>query len=195
MKYLYKTFCLMGLLLASSMVSAAAWQVDNSQSQLSFVSVKKSSIAEVHHFDWMTGSLNEAGEFALEIDLTSVNTGIEIRDSRMKEFFFEVGAYPTAGLHAKINPDFISELAVGQSKPLALDAELDLHGQKQTLAMTLMVTKVSDKELLVVSNQPVILNVADFDLVEGLEKLRELAGLPSISQAVPVSFYLILNAM
>lgn len=195
MKYLQKTFCLMGLLLASSIATAAGWQVDNSQSQLSFVSVKKSSIAEVHHFDWMTGSVNEAGELALEVDLTSVNTGIEIRDSRMKEFFFDVGAYPTADLHAKIDPAFIRELAVGQSKSLALDAELDLHGQKQTVTIPLMVTKVSEKELLVVSNQPVILNVADFDLVKGLEKLRELAGLPSISQAVPVSFYLILNAM
>lgn len=195
MKYLYKTFCLMGLLLVSAVASATSWQLDNGQSQLSFVSVKKNNIAEVHHFDWIAGSVNEAGELAVEIDLTSVNTGIEIRDSRMKEFFFEVDAYPTADLHAKIDPAFISELAAGQSKPLAVDAELDFHGQKQSVNLALMVTKVSDKELLVVSNQPVILNVADFDLVKGLEKLRELAGLPSISQAVPVSFYLVLNAM
>lgn len=195
MKYLNQTICLIGLMLLSSIATAASWHLDNSQSQLSFVSVKKNNIAEVHHFDWIAGSVNDAGELAVEIDLTSVNTGIEIRDSRMKEFFFEVGAYPTADLHAQIDPAFISELKVGQSKPLALDAELDLHGQQQAVNLLLMVTKISDKELLVVSNQPVILNVADYDLVKGLEKLRELAGLPSISQAVPVSFYLTLNAM
>ncbi len=195
MKHLNKTICLLGLLLTSSVASAASWQLDNGQSQLSFVSVKKNNIAEVHHFDWIAGSVNEAGELAVEIDLTSVNTGIQIRDSRMKEFFFEVSAYPTADLHASIDPAFISELAVGQSKPLVVDAELDLHGQQQAVNLALMVTKISERELLVVSNQPVILNVADFDLVKGLEKLRELAGLPSISQAVPVSFYLTLNAM
>ncbi|MCX4190987.1 YceI family protein [Methylophaga sp. OBS1] len=195
MKYLHRTVYLLSLLLASTMASAASWQVDNGKSQLSFVSVKKNNIAEVHHFDWIAGSVSEAGDLALEIDLTSVNTGIEIRDSRMKEFFFEVDAYPTAALQARIDPAMIAELEAGQSNNLTVDAELDLHGQKQAVTMTLLVTKVSDSELLVVSNQPVILNVADYDLVKGLEKLRELAGLPSISQAVPVSFYLTLNAM
>jgi hypothetical protein len=53
---------------------------------------------------------------------------------------------------------------------------------------------VSDSELLVVSAQPVILNVTDYQLGKGVEQLKELAGLPSISYAVPVSFYLTLTA-
>lgn len=195
MKFLSKTMWLLSLFLITAAANAASWQIDNAQSQLSFVSVKKSTIAEVHHFEWISGSLSASGEFALEIDLTSVNTGIEIRDSRMKEFFFETGAYPTADLKATVDPAIFSELATGASKPISVDASLDLHGQQQPLSLNLVVTRISDQELLVVSAQPVILNVADFNLVKGLEKLRDLAGLPSISQAVPVSFYLTLNAI
>jgi hypothetical protein len=47
---------------------------------------------------------------------------------------------------------------------------------------------------LVVSAHPVILNADNYKLAKGIEKLRELASLPSISHAVPVSFYLTLNA-
>ena len=39
--------------------------------------------------------------------------------------------------------------------------------------------------------QPVLLRAADFDLVAGLEKLRGIAGLDSISTAVPVTVRLV----
>lgn len=195
MKQLLKTVLPLGLLLLSLGAQAATWQIDNAQSQLSFVSTKKVNIAEVHHFGELAGGLNEAGEFELVIDLESVNTGIDIRDSRMREFLFDVVEFPKANINAKVDPAFVDSLAVGQSKVLGVEGELSLHGHNQPLSFDVLVTKISESELLVVSAKPLILNVADFELVQGVEKLREIAGLPSISHAVPVSFYLTLNAM
>ena len=46
-------------LLASIMTSLpvlAAWQLDNEKSQLTFMSVKKSMIAENHHFSTLAGN-------------------------------------------------------------------------------------------------------------------------------------------
>jgi hypothetical protein len=40
------------------------------------------------------------------------------------------------------------------------------------------------------SKKPVVVNAPEFKLAEGVEALREIAGLPSISLAVPVSFVL-----
>ncbi|WP_308873603.1 hypothetical protein [Thiothrix subterranea] len=37
---------------------------------------------------------------------------------------------------------------------------------------------------------PIVLNAADFDLAAGVTALREIAELPSISNAVPVTFFL-----
>jgi len=45
---------------------------------------------------------------------------------------------------------------------------------------------------VVSSLAPVIVQANEFGLVAGVEKLKELAGLPSISLAVPVSFVLTL---
>lgn len=55
-----------------------------------------------------------------------------------------------------------------------------------------MLTKISDNKLMVSSFQPIIINANEFGLVAGVEKLRDIAGLSSISQAVPVSFVLTL---
>jgi polyisoprenoid-binding protein YceI len=190
-----KTLFSVGMLLAATTVSAANWQLDNDQSQLNFVSIKKGNVAEVHHFERLTGNLSENGTFTLDIDLESVNTNIEIRDQRMREFLFDVVDFPAASLTAQVEPALVAELASGMTRTATIDAELSLHGQKQSLTIDVLVTKLSDNTLMLVSAKPLVLNVSDFDLVQGVEKLRELAGLPSISHAVPVSFYLTLNAM
>jgi polyisoprenoid-binding protein YceI len=190
-----KTIVSVTLLMAAVSVQAAGWQIDNAQSQLNFVSIKKGDVAEVHHFDRLTGSLSDTGLFTVEIDLESVNTNIEIRDQRMREFLFDVVDFPTAILSAQVDPTVVTALVAGQSQTATVDAELSLHGQKQTLAIEVMISKLSDNKLMLVSAKPLVLNVSAFDLVQGVEKLRELAGLPSISHAVPVSFYLTLNAM
>jgi polyisoprenoid-binding protein YceI len=190
-----KTIASVTLLMAAVTAHAASWQINNAQSQLNFVSIKKGDVAEVHHFERLTGSLSDSGLFSADIDLESVNTNIEIRDQRMREFLFDVVDFPTANLSAQVDPALVAALATGQSKTATVDAELSLHGQKQTLAIEVMISKLSDNTLMLVSAKPLVLNVSAFDLVQGVEKLRELAGLPSISHAVPVTFYLTLNAM
>jgi polyisoprenoid-binding protein YceI len=184
----------LGFLLVSSAATAAQWEINNSESQINFISTKKVNIAEVHQFDKIAGSLSESSEFSVSIDLASVDTGVEIRDSRMKEFLFNIADFPKAVITAKLPPDEIKQLEVGQTKPLSVDGMLELHGQKKALPFEVLVTKVATNELLVVSAHPVILNADDYELAAGVEKLRELAGLPNISHAVPVNFYLTLNA-
>jgi hypothetical protein len=56
--------------------------------------------------------------------------------------------------------------------------------------MKVSVIRLNEKELIVVSAQPVIINAEQFGLTRGVEKLREIAGLTSIGHSVPVSFIL-----
>jgi len=52
------------------------------------------------------------------------------------------------------------------------------------------VSNLSETKLVVSSMKPIIINAQRFALVDGVKKLQELAGLPSISNAVPLSFVL-----
>lgn len=172
---------------------ANSWTIDLKQSKLNFISIKKVHVAEVHTFNKFQGALDEQGQFNLTIDLASVDTNIELRDNRLREFLFDSEKYTTATLSAFIDRAELDNLTVAQSKSLSLDAILTLHGQEKVMRLKLLITKISNNKLLVVSEQPVLLNVSDFALVAGVEKLRELAKLPSISYVVPVTFQLLLT--
>lgn len=168
----------------------AAWTLDNDSSQVSFVSVKAGDAGEVHRFTEISGELLADGNASVTIQLASVDTLIPLRDERMRELLFQTGLFPTASLSANINMDALNALEPGDSMDMAANLALDLHGHQIALAADMIVARLGDHRLMVSSRKPIIVNAASVDLVNGIEALREIAGLPSISKAVPVSFVL-----
>jgi len=186
-------FC---ILLASCVTTStnASWTLDGDNSTLSFISTKAINVAEVHSFGVLAGGVSDRGEVKISIDLASVDTGIEIRDDRMREMLFDTNTFSSAVLNTSVDVDLLSGLAIGASTEVSVGGELDLHGNTVPLTFDVLITRTSDTGLLVVSQQPVVISAAQFGLAEGVESLREIAGLPSISVAVPVSFVLSFSA-
>lgn len=168
----------------------ADWMLNGDASTVSFVSTKAINVAEVHRFGNLSGNVDSAGQASISIDLASVNTGIELRDERMREMLFDTVNFATAAVAAKIDADAVAGLAPGESVAMAVTAMLTLHGETRELPLNLVVARLGDSRLLVVSKEPVIVNASQFRLAEGVQALQEIAGLPSISFAVPVSFVL-----
>lgn len=167
----------------------ADWSLNNAQSQLSFVSIKKGDIAEVHRFDQLDGSVDANGSVTLTIQLASVNTAIPIRDQRMREMLFNTNAFPRAILTGKVDASAF-KLDKGDIIISSFEGKLSLHGQSGPVTAELAVARLGPNKLLVSSRKPLVLQAGDYDLLKGVEKLREVAGLSSISKAVPVSFVL-----
>ena len=180
-----------GLILLSlvCLPSHAQWRLDPANSSLHFVSTKAVHVAEVHRFTELEGAISAAGEAELRINLASVDTKIEIRDQRMRDLLFEVAKYAQATLNVEVDPALLA-LPVGQSKTHAVEGKLALRGQSVTVGNTAQVSRVSDNRLIVSSQSPVVVKAKDLDLVGGIEKLREVAGLPSISYGVVVTYHL-----
>ncbi len=171
----------------------AAWTLDNDTSQVSFVSVKAADAGEVHRFTEISGELSADGKASVTIQLASVDTLIPLRDERMRELLFQTNLFPTASLSTIIDMDALNAIEPGDSMDMAANLTLELHGQKLSLAAEMIVARLGDHRLMVSSRKPVIVNAASVDLVNGIEALREIANLPSISKAVPVSFVLTFN--
>lgn len=161
----------------------ADWVLDNDQSALHFVSIKKTHVPDTHTFKQLAGVITESGQGSLTIDLSSLDTGIEIRDQRMRDQLFEVSKFA----EAKITVD-LAETGV---KPGIQDVKvtLDLHGKQQEVPATVAVAEVGNT-VQVSTVAPILLNAEDFDLAAGITTLREIAGLDSISNVVPVTFFL-----
>lgn len=169
-------------------VTQGEWRVISEASELSYVTVKAGEIAEVNGFDGLTGSVSADGAAQIDIALGSVNTGIDIRDERMREVFFEVAQNPTATISAQLDPATFASLAVGESISESISATLSLKGIEAPVEADVTATRVAPDKVLVVSDAPVIVYASTWQLTDGLAQLQQLASLPSITPAVPVSF-------
>lgn len=179
------------LTLLASAQAAAQWTLSADDSSLSFISVKAEHIAEVHSFARLSGEIDSGGEAVVSIDLTSVQTGIDIRNERMQSMLFNTDMYPRAQVSADVDAALLS-MAVGESAVLEVPLAINLHGEVLTLSAPLRVSHVQGG-LRVDTLAPIIVKADAFALVEGIESLREIAGLPSISHSVPVSFSLLFS--
>lgn len=169
----------------------ADWNLKSDESSLHFISIKQNTIAETNRFQQLEGSVSEAGDFQFSINLSGVETNIPIRNERMNEFLFESAKFPLATGKGKIDMARVSELAVGELMNIRLPVTIELHGVSVKKDVMLQVARLSSQKLWAVTEVPFIINAAEFGLTDGIEKLRELAGLPSITQAVPVSVSLV----
>ena len=173
-----------------SLPTMANWQLDNQASNLSFITTKAEHIAEVHTFNKLSGQLDKSGSVSFEIDLASVDTLIGIRDERMQKYLFNTVNFPKLIFSAQVDYALLKVMKVGESQKMTVAGKLNLHGQEQAVSSELMVTKLNGNNLLVNNVKPIIIQANQYDLVKGVDKLRELAGLASISYAVPVTFNL-----
>ena len=175
-------------LILSSFSAQAAWQLVNESSQLNFISTKASHIAETHTFDLLSGSIADTGRAQLNIDLASVATGIDIRNERMRTMLFNVVAFPQAEITTDLDLGEFTSLTGPMVKPIS--ANLSVVGQSTQVQGDVLVVPVDGNTVNVTTVAPIVVNANGLELVAGIEALREVAGLPSISHSVPVTFSL-----
>ncbi len=150
-------------------------------------------MAEVHRFGTLTGSLGDDGAFRVTVSLDSVDTGIPIRDERMREMLFDTARFPEATVTARVDLAPLRALGPGEQADLATEAELDIHGATVNLTINATVARLDGDTLLVTSSEPLVVNAGQLGLAAGVNRLREIAGLSAISPAVPVTFRLTLR--
>jgi len=168
----------------------AGWSLDGEPSVVSFVSVKNGTIAEAHKFEELEGSVGDDGA-RLEVELASVETFIPIRNDRMREFLFEITNYPKAVFETDLDTSALDELPPGQSERITVEGTLRLHGDSAPVSGELLVSRMELDQVVVSTVKPIIISADTFGLGDGINKLREIAGLNGITPMVPVSLSLV----
>lgn len=183
---------LLGSGLMFSQGAVADWALNNEASVLNFVSVKKNTIGETHRFNQLAGTISQDGAFKATIKLASVNTNIPIRDERMKTMLFDLANFPQADITGNTVNAFKTP-AAGEAKIEAVKLQLAINGKNIPLEARLRVVGLGKQGLLVSTIEPLLLDAAALGYTEGVDKLREVAQLPSISTVVPVTFSLVFD--
>ena len=189
---LLKLFLTLSFSLVALNSAQAHWSLDNQASTLSFVTVKADHVAEVHTFDVMSGTIGDAGELEISIELASVNTLIPIRNERMQAMLFETSLFPDASISASVDIEALAGLAAGATRMLQVEFTLAMHGDSNSYMADVLVSRL-EGGIVASTVKPIIVTADSYGFVTGVEALREVAGLPSISRAVPVSFTVVFN--
>ncbi len=175
-----------------TIVSADTWTLDSENSKLAFGSIKKDKIGEVHSFERISGTVSDTGAVAINIDLTSVQTNIEIRDTRMVEHVFKGMA--DASLAAQIDMAAVSALGLGETTVIDVAGTLSLVGTNVDIETEMFVARLSESTVVVTTNDMIFLNLESAGIDASVTKLMEIAKLPSITRTSPVTLRLVFNS-
>ena len=173
------------LLLLFTQATLADWRL-TSASKVGYVSIKNNVIAEHNYFSGVTGSLNKKGQLKVSIDLSTVETQVDIRNQRMRDLFFEVMQYPEAVVTAQLDMQELAQVESGAPLELVKPFTLSLHGVESTAEAHLRIVSVGGRAW-VSTVRPILISAADFGLEGGVAALRKIAGLEAIDGVVPVS--------
>ena len=170
----------------------ADWTVSDS-SRIGFVSIKNNRIGENNAFERVSGSISESGQVAVSVDLSSVETGIGIRNERLQKMLFEVASFPTASIDAALSDGQIAALRAGGARAESVSVNISLRGKTVSKTANVSVSS-SGGDVRVTTTQPIVITAQEFGLESGVAALQQIAGLNAISRSIPVTVDLRLTA-
>lgn len=182
---------------SSAPAVAARWLLDGTASTLHFVTVKKSTAGvetpENMTFTQLQGTVATGGQATLSIPLASISTGVDIRNTRMQSLLFESGYLPSLHFTTQLDLAAIDAMAVGSTSVQSLTGNLVLHAIVKPVAFDALIVKHANNRVSFSPRKPIAINSTDFDMNAGVEALRAVAGLSTISEKVPVYFKMFLT--
>ena len=164
------------------------WVLDPSRSNVYMQTEKLQNTVEKQRFNSLEGNVTRNGDATIKIDLNSLDTGIDLRNVRMRFLLFETFKYPEAVITGKIDRSKLTDLATRSRISYTLHAKVNLHGVSKEFDIPVEIARVNDHTVNVSTIEPVAVPGEAFNLMQGIEKLREAMGGIRIVPASSVSF-------
>ena len=180
------------LLIINTPVAYGDWTV-LAGSTVGFVSIKNNATGEVNTFDQLSGTLSDNGNIRIVIALSSVETGINIRNERLKTMLFKVASFPAAIIDAELSDSQVAALKAGGIQTESVSVNVSLHGKTVSKTANVLVS-ASGGHVRVTTTEPIIITAQEFGLEAGVAALQQIAGLNAISRSIPVTVDLRLSA-
>lgn len=172
---------------------AATWLINTDKSTFYFVPVKNTNTAENFTFTEFDGSVAADGSATLRIPLTSISSGNNTRNTRMRNILWEIDFFPNLYFTTTLNLTEVNAMPAGSILTKTIIGNLTLHAVRKAVTFDAVIVKHSDNSVSVSPRRPIIVNSADFDLNAGVEGLRVAARQTTIGEKTPVYFKMFLT--
>lgn len=170
---------------------AQEWLLNANESHFLMQTAKANAVIETHRFTGLDGAVKANGDATVTVDLTSVLSGIDVRDVRMRFLLFETYKFPSVTVTAKLDMSKLDALASTTRINYPLKMTVNLHGVTREMSAPVTVTRLSDKAVSVATAAPIVVSADDFGLAAGVAKLSEAVGGTPIVTAASISFDLV----
>ncbi len=108
------------------------WLLNPSLSNVYMQTVKANAVFETHQFTVVEGSVGKNGEANVKIELASIETGVDVRDVRMRFLLFETFKFPYAEISAKLDKAKLQALATETRIAYPLSFKLNAARDRRT---------------------------------------------------------------
>jgi outer membrane protein OmpA-like peptidoglycan-associated protein/polyisoprenoid-binding protein YceI len=167
------------------------WILDPSRSHVYMQTEKREGIIEKHQFTAVEGNIGRDGNATVRIDLNSIDTGIDLRNVRMRFLLFETYKFPYAEITAKLDKAKLQELTTRSRITYPLTLRVNMHGIINEMQTLVSIARTGNATVEVATIDPLPVTAESFDLVKGVGKLVDAMGGIRIVPSSPVSFDLV----
>lgn len=164
------------------------WVLDPSHSHVYMQTEKLNKIIEKRPFTRLKGKVDKDGNASVTIDLASIETGIDLRNVRMRFLLFETYKFPYAEITAKLDKSKLRELATKTSVTYPLTMKVDMHGVVNEFTTDVSVTRTGDNTVTVATVEPIVVSAESFGFTKGLAKLSDAMGSINIVPSSSITF-------
>jgi hypothetical protein len=130
----------------------------------------------------------------LLVDIDTLDTGVPIRNERVRNIFFETSnvGWDTVDVTIPVLPAAVVTALQGQRhvEQAKLDATLKVHGRKVMTVLTVDASYSDDGRLTVKTSTPAQVKISDFGLGDNLRRLSSICMHDSIDDVVNVEVLL-----
>ncbi|WP_165937611.1 OmpA family protein [Antarcticimicrobium sediminis] len=166
------------------------WHLDPAASELRFLSIKNGDLAEANRFDTISGLITDQGKAQIRVLLDSVDTGVDLRNVRLRFMLFESFQHPEAVITAQLDAALLRDLPALTRKEIDLSYALSLHGMTLSNHARVSVALLGEDRVEVASVAPIPVSAAKLGMAQGIATMEQAAGVSIVPVGI-VSFTLV----
>jgi outer membrane protein OmpA-like peptidoglycan-associated protein len=164
------------------------WVLDPAHSHVYMQTEKLNKIIEKHPFTRVQGKVDKEGNASVKIDLASLETGIDLRNVRMRFLLFETYKFLDAEITARLDKAKLAELAAKKNVTYPLTMKVNMHGVTNEFTTEVSVTRTGDNTVTVATVKPIVVSAESYGFTQGLAKLSDAMGGINIVPSSSITF-------
>ncbi|RKR06544.1 hypothetical protein C7446_0524 [Kushneria sinocarnis] len=181
---------LSGLMAATlSSAAEAAWQFNPDQSRITAVVTDQrpgGNVPHTYHASQLDGTIDNAGNLTLPLSLSQ--TDLLKDQGNLSGLLSGFSKSPLATLHAKIDPQWLTDLGVGESMTRNLPIRAKGNHFERTERVPLKLTRTAQDRYHVTTAEPISVDTQQLMQLDNAETVMSLLGYNKLTDTIPVNF-------